>query len=186
MRRLLVTATLAAALPALAAADEVTDTIQSAVEAYEAGEIQFAIDDLQYATQLLQEMKADSLTGFLPPAPDGWTRELDTEANAGLAMMGGGSVVTGRYSGPDGNFELTIMLDNPMVAGMAGMFSNLTMLRQMGQVSRIGRQPVLNQNGELTTLVDGRVLIQASGADPEVMMPFLEAMDFEGLADFAS
>ena len=60
--------------PALA--DEVTDTLNSAMQAYQNGDIRYAVEELDYAKQLLQAMKADELSGYLPEAPDGWTREI--------------------------------------------------------------------------------------------------------------
>ena len=79
---------LSAALPAHA--DDVTDALQNAITSYEEGDIGYAMEELDYAKQLMASMKADALTGFLPEAPDGWTREVNTEMGAGLAMMGGG------------------------------------------------------------------------------------------------
>ena len=77
------------AAPALS--DEVADTLQGAMEAYSAGDIGKTLQELAIAQQLLQGMRTGSLAGFLPPAPEGWTLEIDTEMSAGLAMMGGGT-----------------------------------------------------------------------------------------------
>ncbi|MBC7157047.1 MAG: hypothetical protein H5U20_05975, partial [Rhodobacteraceae bacterium] len=74
MKRLCLAAAAALALSTPARADEITDTLQSALDAYQAGDIAFALQDLAYATQLLNALKAEGLATFLPPAPDGWTR----------------------------------------------------------------------------------------------------------------
>ena len=73
-------------------ADEVTDTLSSALQAYSEGDIDYALEELDYAKQLLQEMTTQELVGFLPEAPAGWTREIsDDNVTGGLAMLGGGS-----------------------------------------------------------------------------------------------
>ena len=184
MRRFALTAAALAFAALPASADEVTDTLESALQAYQDGDIQYALEELTYAQQLMQAMKADSLTGFLPEAPDGWTREVDTEMNAGLAMMGGGTGAEATYSDGSTSFSLTILADSPMVMAMAGMLNNPTVMAAAGKMVRVGRQKYLDQDGEMSTLVNNRVLIQASGADADTMMPVLEAIDYRGLGDF--
>ncbi|MFN3823269.1 MAG: hypothetical protein ACK4RN_04760 [Pseudorhodobacter sp.] len=171
----------------VARADQVADTIQSALEAYQAGDIQYAMEELAYAQQQLQAMKADSLSAFLPDAPDGWTRSVNTDMNAGLMMMGGGTGAEARYEGAGNSFTLTLTADNPMVASMGAMLGNATMMAQMGgKVERIGRQRFLNQNDSLSGLVGNRVLVQAQGGEVADMMKVLEAIDFAGLEKFGN
>ena len=181
MRALILSATLAA-LPLSATADEVADTIRSALDAYESGDAQYAAEELAYAQQLLREMKAVGLTGFLPPAPDGWTREDDTEMTANMGFMGGGVGAKATYTNGSDRFEITLMADNPMVAAMGGMFANAAAMgiRQV----RVGRERFASQDGQLTALIGNRVLVQASGAAPEVMVPVLEGIDYAGLSAF--
>ncbi|MEM7734034.1 MAG: hypothetical protein AAF280_14800, partial [Pseudomonadota bacterium] len=100
-----------------AEADDITEALQSAIEAYEEGDTQYALEELDYAKQLLQALKTDALVEFLPEAPDGWSREV----NAGLAFMGGSTGAEATYDGDGQSITITVMADNPMVAGMAGM-----------------------------------------------------------------
>ncbi|TCP38680.1 hypothetical protein [Rhodovulum marinum] len=183
MKRLTLSALIALAAPA-ALADDVTDTLQSAIEAYESGDVKYALEEIAYAQQLLQAMKAEGLTGFLPPAPDGWTREVETDMNQGLAMMGGGTGAEATYAGDGQSFTVTLMADNPMVAAMAAMFGNPMLMGTAGEIVRVGRQKFVDQDGELTALVDNRILIQASGAGRDAMLPVLEKIDFDGLSGF--
>ena len=67
------------ALAAAAAADEFTDTLEGALEAYRSGDISAAQQDLEYAGKLLTAMKSESLAKFLPAAPAGWKREEPTD-----------------------------------------------------------------------------------------------------------
>jgi hypothetical protein len=176
----LATATL---LSAPARADEISDTIQSALDAYNAGDIKYATEELVFAQQQLQSLKADGLQAFLPEAADGWTRTVSTEMNAGMAMMGG-TGVEATYVGPDQNFTLSITADSPMVSSFAAMFGNSAMMGAMGKITRVGREKFVDQDGSLTGVMDGRILIQASGAPIDVMVSTLATMDFAKLASF--
>ncbi|TCM75701.1 hypothetical protein [Rhodovulum steppense] len=183
MKRLIALACLALA-PAPALADEIVDTLNGAIAAYEAGDVKYALEELAYARQLLQSVAAEGLAAFLPPAPEGWTREVNTGMNQGLALMGGGSGAEATYAGGGKSFTLSVMADNPMVGAMAAMFGNPMLMGMSGEIVRVGRQRFVDQEGELTGLVDNRILVQASGAPREDMLPVLEAIDYDGLAGF--
>jgi hypothetical protein len=173
---------LAIAATGPARADDVTDTLRSAIEAYEAGDRQFALEEIEFARQLMLEQKTDSLGGFLPPAPEGWTMTLDSDMAAGLAMMGGGVGAGADYAAPDGTtVTITLMADNPMVAGMAAMVSNAAAMGLRSE--RIGRQRFAMQDGQLLALIGNRILVQAEG-DTDAARSLLETMDFDALAGF--
>ncbi|MEM1079976.1 MAG: hypothetical protein AAGH65_00190 [Pseudomonadota bacterium] len=164
-----------------AMADEFTDTLDAASQAYAEGDIKAASEELTYASQLLQNMKADQFAQLLPEPLEGWTREVNTDATAAMGMFGGGTTATGQYSNGSERFEITMMADSPSVMSMAGMLSNPQMMASMGEIVRIQRQSFVNQNGELTGLIDGRVLIQASGsAAQDAIVAHLETIDFRG------
>lgn len=168
--------------PALA--DEVSDTLSSAMQAYEDGDIKYAIEELDYAKQLLQAMNTAQLAGFLPEPPDGWTREItESEANVGLAMLGGGSSSEAVYTKDSDRVTVTLIADSPMVTMFGGMIANAAMMGM--KLHRVGREKFVDNDGELTTLIDNRILIQAKGAAPEVMIPILEGIDIKALQDFA-
>lgn len=171
-------------LSAPAFADEIAETIQSALDAYTAGDIKYATEELAFAQQQLQALKTDGLSAFLPEAPEGWTRTINTEMNAGLAMMGGGTGTEATYQGTDQSFTLTITADNPMVGTFAAMFGNSVMMASMGKITRVGREKFVDQDGSLTGVVDDRILIQAQGAPVDAMVPVLATMDFATLASF--
>ncbi len=184
MPRIIPAAALAAfLLPAPALADDITDALNAAIEAYEAGDIQDALAETGYATQLLNDMQSQGLEAFLPPALPGWTRELSEEPAQGLGFMGGGSSAEAEYTGPDGRFTIMMVADNPMVGAMAGLLGNATIMATMGRIERINGESFLNADNELSGLIGGRVLIQASGAPVEVMAEHLEQVDFDALAE---
>jgi len=175
---------LCALMAAPGQADPIADTIRAALEAWEAGDRQFAMDELVAAQQMIQAAKADDLSALLPPAPDGWTRTVSTDVNQGLAMMGGGTGAEATYQGPDGSFRITLMADNPIVASMGAMLSNAALMATMGKVVRIGRVRFLQQDNSLQALIANRFLVQAQDASPDVMLPVLESMDFAALEKF--
>lgn len=178
------TAALVLAAPMTASADEISDTITSALEAYEAGDIRYALDELAYATQLLNELRAEGLSTFLPEPMAGWTRELDEDVGTSMGFMGGGSIAQAEYSGPGDSFTITLMADNPMVASMGAMLGNPQIMASMGRVERINRVSFLNQDGDLSGLIANRILVQAEGGETETMIAHLEMMDFGAMQDF--
>ncbi|MEL6119946.1 MAG: hypothetical protein AAGL92_03805 [Pseudomonadota bacterium] len=184
MRNMILVAAALAMSVSAAQADDITEALESAMQAYEDGDTQYALEELEFAKQLLQAMKTDELVQFLPDAPDGWSREVNTEMNAGLAFMGGGSGAEATYDGDGQSITITMMADNPMVAGMAGMIGNAGLMG--AQVERLGRQKFMIMEGEISGLVDNRILIQASGGDVDDMLELLETMDFRALGKFGT
>ena len=184
MKNMILVAAALAMSVSTAQADDITEALESAIQAYEDGDTQYALEELEFAKQLLQAMKTDELVQFLPDAPDGWRREVNTEMNAGLAFMGGGSGAEATYDGDGQSIPIPIMASNPMVAGMAGMIGNAGLMG--AQVERLGRQKFMIMEGEISGLVDNRILIQASGGDVDDMLELLETMDFRALGKFGT
>jgi hypothetical protein len=183
LRLLCTTAFLAFSTPVLA--DDVIDTLNSAMEAYQQGDIAYALDEIAYATQLLQALKSGNLTALLPEALASWSRTIDEDEGRALGMMGGTGAVA-VYTGGDREFRVQVTVDSPMVAMFAGAFGNATMLASMGKVERVGRERFLNQDGELTGVIGGRILVQATGGDPAVMIEHLATIDFDALKAFGN
>ena len=75
-----------AALPLRA--DDVSDALQAAVDAYAAGDLGKTAASLTLATQALGAQQGDLLAALLPPAPDGWTRTLTEDFSQGFGFMG--------------------------------------------------------------------------------------------------
>jgi hypothetical protein len=187
LSRIMATASLVALCAGAAQADQISDTIQSALEAYNAGDIQYAAEELAFAQQQIQSLKADGLSAFLPEAPEGFTRTVNTEMNAALGMMGGGTGAEARYEGASESFTLTLTADSPLVAQMSAMLGNAMVMAQMGgKIVRVGRLKFLDQDGSMMGLVGNRVLVQITGASNEVMLPLLEQIDFAALEGFGN
>ncbi len=182
-RMTLIATALSAVLSVPAAqADDITDALSSATKAYEQGDIQYALEELEYAKQLMMALKTDALVEFLPPPPQDWSRTVNTEMTASLGLMGGGTGAEARYDNGNNSFTVSLMADNPMVGAMAGLLGNAASIG--ARIERVGRQKFMVQDGELTALVDSRILVKATGEDIDTMLATLETMDFRALGDF--
>ncbi len=169
-----------------AQADDVEESIAAALEAYRSGDIKTAKEEIDFAAQLLGQLKAEGLSAFLPPALDGWTRE-DQESNTqSMAAFGGGQMAEARYSDGSNDVDIQLMADNQMVTAMGAMFSNVALLGSMGKVKRVnGEKIVITPDGQVQTLINGRIMVQISGsADADTKVAYFEAMDIDGLKDF--
>jgi hypothetical protein len=184
MKRFLLASCAVALSVTMAKSDDIADALQSAMDAYEEGDTQYALEELEFAKQLLMALKTDALVEFLPAAPDGWERTVNTEMNAGLSFMGGGTGAEATYEGEGQSITVTLMADNPIVAGMAGMIGNATLMG--AKIERVGREKFMVQEGEINGLVDNRILVKASGGNVETMLELLETMDFRELGRFGS
>ena len=182
MRPILIAALALTPLPATA--DDITDALNAAISAYEAGDVGDALGEIAYVTQLLNALQAEGFTAFLPPALDGWTRTESDDISATLGFMGGGTAAEATYSGPGSSFTITMMADNPMVASMAAILGNPAIMGTMGRIERIGGEMFLDADGSLATLIGGRILIQAEGGDVTEMAAHLEQIDFNALVSF--
>lgn len=167
-------------------ADEVEDSVDAALKAYRAGDIKTAKEELDFASQLLGQMKAEGLKAFLPEPLKGWQREdAETDTQA-MAAFGGGQMASASYTNGSQVVEIQLMADNQMVSAMAGMFSSAALMGAMGEVRRIeGEKVIVSQDGELQAMIDDRIMVQISGsADADTKAAFFGAMNIEGLKGF--
>lgn len=172
------------ALAAPVQADEISDALTAAQDAYAAQDLKTASAQIAAAQAALQARQSDMLGALLPEAPAGFSREINAEFAAGFAMFGGGSGAEARYISDKGAFTLDFMADNSMVAGMAEMFVNPEMLAMMGNVVKVGDVSILDQGESVTALVAGRVLVTAQGMTAPDMLPIVQSIDFDRLAAF--
>lgn len=188
MKPLIATALAALALAGgPAAADEFTDVVESALEAYRGGDVVGAREDLDYAMKLLGEAKAASLATFLPAAPAGWTREEAEAEGAGMAMamFGGGTAAAATYrKGTEAEFTLTLVANSPMVSAISAMVSGVASIAGT-ETRRIQRTEFAVNEGDLQGVAGGKVLVSASGTAPvDDMVAVIETMDLRALGEF--
>ncbi len=179
-------------LPFSASADEVKQVISEAIEAYEEEAYGEAIESLNYATQLIKEMKSSSLSALLPPAPDGWEKgeSKDNELVAMGQMFGGssGSIAAARYSQGEKQIELSLAADSPLINQYGAILANPALAKASGQgeVIRIRRSNALVTEREITMMYGGRFLIRASyeKTPKEEVISLIKLIDFQRLKSF--
>jgi hypothetical protein len=184
--RLFLPAALAVALAAMPVfADEFTDVIDGALEAYDDGDISIAREELDYAIKLLAMMKSESLADFLPEALPGWTKTEGSGGDAGaMAILGGGTTASAEYSNGSNNISMTLMADSPLVSGMAAMITGMASMGG-GKPVRIQRTQFGVNDDEMQGVVNKRVMVTLSGnASVEDKKAYLEMMDLKALGNF--
>lgn len=172
--------------PGAAGADEFTDTLESALQAYRDGNVKAAGEDLAFATKLLGNQKATALAKFLPAAPAGWTRTDDApeDEGIGMAMFGGGTTVGATYSNGTSEAQMTLLADSPMVGSLGAMLGGLASMTGAKPI-RIQRVEFTDTDGEMRGMINSRVLLTVAGdASLEDKRKLIEAMDLGALADF--
>jgi hypothetical protein len=92
-------------------ADEVTDSINAALESYKKGNHSEAVNNLNFASQKIAQLKSDKLKAFIPKALDGWKGEEPTSQAAGSGMFGGGISAEGKYTKKNSNISVKIATD---------------------------------------------------------------------------
>jgi hypothetical protein len=174
-------------LASVALADEFTDTLESALEAYRGGDVDAAQQDLDYAGKLLTAMKSESLARFLPAAPTGWTREESGDggdASGVMGMFGGGTAASATYRRGEAEMSLNLIANSPMITGMAGMLSGIAAMGG-GKPMRIQRTEFALNEQDLQGVVGGKVMVSVGGnASVEDKTALIDSMDLGALADF--
>ncbi len=175
---------LALGVPA-AQADDVEDALELALEAYRAGDLTMAKEEIDFAAQLIQQKKAAALGDYLPEALPGWVRHDDAGGSGGGF---GGMTASATYQTEDEGkrVDVQLMANNQMVTAMAAMFSNPAIMGSAGEMKRIGRQKVIvTDQGELQAIVDNRIMVNVSGSAPqEDKEAYFAAIDLRALEDF--
>ncbi len=174
------------ALPARA--DDVTDAIKAALDAYEAGDLVEAKFSLDTAAQLVGAARAKGLQAALPAPFEGWTAEADDGGDMSMASAFlGGAIASRSYRNTDGDsVTIAIMADSPMVAQMLAIVGNPQLAASMGKSLRVGKQRGLEtSSGELQIVVGNRALVTIDGsADLAAKKAYAEAVDFEAVTNF--
>jgi len=189
------TVALAAALLALtgsiARADDVTDSVNEALQLYKDGKFSEAVNSLNYATQLIQQKKGSALESVLPGALEGWTAEEATSQAAGAAMFGGGVTAERRYTKDSSSVKVQIVTDSPVLQAVMMMMSNpMFATSDGGKMETIGGQKALvkmdtaNKSGQVQIVVANKFLVTVEGEDvtKDDMTAYAKAVDYTKLS----
>lgn len=187
IKKLMLTAMVATGmtLGSLSAADEITELLQEAIEAYEDGDFNRVKENLSFTTQLLNEKSADALAAALPEPLSGWTAEdADTSSSSTAGILGGGIQTSRTYSKGDRHVKIEIMGESPILSQMMMMMSNPVLAGSMGKMVRIGKQRGFqSKDGDkITMVIDNRLMISIEGESSlDDKMAYAEAIDFAAL-----
>ena len=175
-----------------AVADDVTDIIKSALEAYENGEYSNAAEDLSYAMELIKQKKGENLKDYFPKPLSGWKAEDASSQTAGSGMMGGGTVVSRHYKKGSAEIMINMVTDSPMMQGFAMMMGNpMFATSDGGKMIRIKRQKAMlkydknEQSGELSMMVANRIMVTLAGEgiSEDELMAYAKAIDIRKLSN---
>lgn len=177
-------------IPSFVYADDVTDSINEALDAYKEGEYSAAVDSLNYASQLINQKKGDSLSSLLPEPLDGWSAKSSKSQAMGAAMFGGGITAERKYVKGKNNISIEIVADSPMMQSVMMMFSNpMYATSDGGKLEKIKRQKAIvkfntdNNRGDIKLVVANRFLITIKGIKTTLadLKAYAEAINYKKL-----
>jgi len=174
-------------------ADDVLDAINEAVESYKNKAFSEAVENLDYAKQLIQQSQNENIIKFLPKALPGW--KADAAESQSMGMFGGMASVERMYRKTAGNDEgesqitITILGKSPMMQGMMAMFNPMIAGADGGKLQKIqGNKAIVkydpdNREGEISVQVNDNFIVTVKGnsVEKEVLMQYAEAVDYKGL-----
>lgn len=169
-------------LPAFA--DEIEDAIAEALQAYQDREFTAAGQALSYASQLILQKSASTLSAILPPPLPGWDAKKSETQATDMAMMGGGIQASSGYTEQSDTVEIQTVGDSPLPAQWVPMISDPAMGVAVGaKIERIGKQRGLpTKDGEVMLVVDKRFLVTIGrSAAKETKTEYGQAIDFAAL-----
>ncbi|AHE97914.1 hypothetical protein THITH_06215 [Thioalkalivibrio paradoxus ARh 1] len=166
---------MSAAGPALA--DEIQEQIELGLELYQAQDYGAAITELEFAINDMRKLLSDRIADTFPAAPAGWTAAVVESQSGAGGMFGGGTMLQRTYTQDDGNgqLEASLVVDSPMIQGIAVLFNNPAMMAAQPNTERvrIGRESAMlkwepnRSQAEATLLLDGRIMMQVKGRNLE-------------------
>ncbi len=177
---------LAGTHPSPARADDVTDQIDQALEAYRKHDLPVAVAALEAASNLVRQAQADALKALLPPPPQGWNADnVDTSAGP-AAALGLGTTVSRTYHKEDQQVEVQIIAGGRMVQIMAVMINSPVAAATGAKTVVIGGRPLsyMPNDNSFAAVVGGTTMVKVTGnkATPEpTVRSFVAAVDFAAL-----
>jgi hypothetical protein len=174
----------------MAYGDDITTSINEALEYYKNGEYTEAVSNLNYAAQLIQQKKSGKLESFLPKPLKGWTAEDTTSQAAGAGIFGGVSAER-RYRKAENSVTVSLVTDSPMIQGMMVMFTNPAFaVSDGGKLEKIAGQRAIvkykpsEKRGDIKIMVANRFLvsIEGSGVFKTDLKQYAAAIDYNALS----
>jgi hypothetical protein len=174
-----------------AAADDVADQINQALQAYQKQDLSTALSALDTAATLIRQKKTEAWKAAFPEPLSGWTADKAEGTAIAPALLGGATSVTRAYHKGGDTVTLSIIADSPIVATIAAFLSNSVVgLIGNSEIAVIGGRKALysKDDNSFQTLVGNRVLVKIEGShalDQQVLRDWFQAIDYVKLEKLA-
>ena len=174
-------------------ADEITDSIEEAMEYYKKGDFVEAANSLDYASQLIRQKRSGNLEGFLPNPLSGWTAEDIKSQAAGTGVLGGMISVNRTYRKNQSSIKIEIIVDSPGIQSMIMVLSNPAYASAGGgKLTRIKNQKAIikylesGKNGEINIVVAKKYLVNVEGRNigKNDLVDYASSIDYNKLEKF--
>lgn len=187
---------LALVLVVSALADDITEGMDYAREAYEEGSYSEAIEELEIAITQIRSLQTKELRRALPEPLAGWTAEDQESQAAGFGLFGLGSAVSATrtyYEEESGqSIEISLMGGSPYLQQLRMLIqnpglqpgTNLEIKRIEGKRRKIAEKfSAEDMEGTLSLeLEEAEIFITVEGwdiSDKEILYEYLLAINFE-------
>jgi hypothetical protein len=169
-------------------ADDVTDTINQALNNYKEGKLSDAAQNLDYAAQMVRQKKGTELQKFLPAALAGWKAQDSKSEAMGASMFGGMLSAERKYEKDQSIINIKIITDSPMLQSMMMIFSNpMLASSDGGKLQNIKNQKAIvkynteDKSGKISIIVANKYLIEIDGetVDQQALIDYASAVDFD-------
>jgi hypothetical protein len=174
-------------------ADEITDSIDEAIEYYKEGDFVEAANSLDYASQLIHQKRSGNLEAFLPEPLAGWSAEDVKSKAVGAGYLGGMISANKKYRKDQSSVTIEIITDSPALQSMVMMFSNPAYASaDGGKLTKIKRQKAIikytpsRKDGEINIVVAKQYLVTIKGRKVEEsdLVDYASAIDYQKLKKF--
>ncbi len=174
-------------------ADEITDSIEEAIEYYKEGDFVEAANSLDYASQLIRQKRGGNLEAFLPEPLAGWSAEDIKSKAAGAGYLGGMISAKREYRKEQSSVTIEIITDSPALQSMLMVFSNPAFASaDGGKLTKIKRQKAIikyrpsRKDGEINIVVAKQYLVTIKGQKVKEtdLVDYASAIDYKKLKKF--
>jgi hypothetical protein len=174
-------------------ADEVSDSVEEAMEYYKEGDFVEAANSLDYASQLIRQKRSSNLEVVLPDPLSDWTAE-DIKSQAGVTGILGGMISVKRtYRKDQGSITVEIIVDSPGIQSIIMVLSNPAYASaDGGKLTKIKKQNAIikyrpsGKNGEINIVVAKKYLVNIEGRNVSEndLVDYASAIDYHKLKKF--
>jgi hypothetical protein len=167
-----------------ALADDVSDALDAARKAYQAGDFAAAKQSADLASQLIGQKNAEGFAALLPAALSGWTAgKVETTSLGNVAF--GVTSASRTYTAADGKtVQVQISGDSALLTQFATVLNNPQIAGVLGKVVMIGNQRAIQTNdGDVHIVINNKFLVSATGsAAPDAKLAYAKAVDVAKIA----